>query len=140
MRLRLRSSKQLKPGLAALAVVALLLPGLRASAQTQQSTDEFGEDAKPAKPAKSAEAEVPAEATESTPPPPPLAMEPATDTNPFVPFAPPPAPLRVDNSNASIQLGILAQPQFEMAGAPDATLTTKNLWTRWRERGRTHRV
>ena len=130
MRLRLRSSKQLKPGLAALAVVALLLPGLRASAQTKESTDEFGEDAKPAKQAKSAEAEAPAEATESTPPPPPLVMEPATDADPFVPFAPPPSPLRVENSSASIQFGILAQPQFEMAGSPDATLTTKNLFLR----------
>ena len=61
MRLRLRSSKQLRFGLAALGVVALLLPGLRASAQTKESTDEFGEDAKPAKPAKSAEAEAPAD-------------------------------------------------------------------------------
>jgi hypothetical protein len=130
MRLRLRSSKQLKLGLAALAVVALLLPGLRASAQTKESTDEFGEDAKPAKQAKSAEAEAPAEATESTPPPPPLATEPATDANPYVPFAPPPAPLRIENSSASIQFGILAQPQLEVAGAPDATLTTKNLFLR----------
>ncbi len=133
MRLRLRSSKQLKPGLAALAVVALLLPGLRASAQTPDSSDEFGENAKPAKPAKpatSAETEAPAEATESPPPPPPLAMEPATDENPYVPFAPAPAPLRIENSSASVQFGLLAQPQVEVAGAPDATLTTKNLYLR----------
>ena len=129
----LRSSQQTRFGLAALAVVALLLPGLRASAQTPDSSDEFGENAKPAKPAKpgtSAETEAPAGAAESTPPPPPLATEPATDANPYVPFAPAPAPMRVENSSASIQFGILAQPQVEIAGAPDATLTTKNLFLR----------
>ena len=38
--------------------------------------------------------------------------------------------MRVENSSASIQFGILAQPQFEMAGAPDADLTTKNMFLR----------
>jgi hypothetical protein len=133
MRLRLRSSKQPGFGLAALAVIALLLPGLRASAQTQDASDEFGENAKPAKPAKagqSAEPEASADAVETTPRPPSPAMAPEPDAGPYVPFAPAPPPLRVENSSASIQFGILAQPQFEMAGTPDATLTTKNLFLR----------
>ncbi len=49
---------------------------------------------------------------------------------PYVGFAPSPAPLRIENGNASLQLGLLAQPQFEMAGAPDADSTTKNLFLR----------
>ena len=123
---------KLRHGLAVLAVISLLLPGLRASAQTPDASDEFGEDAKPAKRAKSgtaAEPEAPAEAAE-TPPPPPLVMAPAAEEGPYVPIAPPPSPLRVGNSSASIQFGILAQPQFEMAGAPDADLTTKNIFLR----------
>ena len=48
----------------------------------------------------------------------------------YVGFAPPPAPLRIESPSASIQLGLLAQPQFEMAGAPDADSTTKNLFLR----------
>ena len=133
MRLRLRSGKQLRRGLAGLGVVALLLPGLRAAAQTQEGTDEFGEAAKPAKSARSgtsAEAEAPAEATEMPPPAPPPAAAPSADEGPYVPFAPTPSPMRIGNSSTGMQFGILAQPQFEMVGAPDADLTTKNIFLR----------
>ncbi|HVY29547.1 MAG TPA: hypothetical protein VHB79_23470 [Polyangiaceae bacterium] len=54
----------------------------------------------------------------------------AAPAAPSVGFAPPPNPLRLETQGASIQLGLLAQPQFEMAGAPDADYTTKNLFLR----------
>ena len=54
---------------------------------------------------------------------------PPEEAAPGVDFAPPP-PLRVENASVSIRFGILAQPQFEMAGAPDADSTTKNLFLR----------
>ena len=38
--------------------------------------------------------------------------------------------MRVEIPGASIQFGILAQPQLEMAGAPDADKTTKNIFLR----------
>jgi hypothetical protein len=63
------------------------------------------------------------------PPAPPPAAPPASD-NPYVPFAPPPAPLRIENENASIQFGLLLQPQLEVVGGPDATLTSKNIFLR----------
>jgi hypothetical protein len=119
---------KLRDGLAALAVAALLLPSLRASAQTPDSSDEPAEDAKPDKPAKSVASEAPAEAAETPPPAPAPAA--GSETGPYVPFAQPPSPLRIENSSASIQFGILAQPQFEMAGAPDADKTTKNIFLR----------
>jgi hypothetical protein len=116
MRLRSRSN-----GLASLAVVALLLPGLRVAAQTEsESSEEQPEGkAKPGAPAEPVETAVP-EA-------PPAA---APQSAPYVGLAPPPSPLRIENSSASIQFGILAQPQFEMVGAPDADLTTKNVFLR----------
>jgi len=52
------------------------------------------------------------------------------DSAAYVGFAPPARPLRVESPDASIQFGILAQPQFEMAGAPDADSTSKNLFLR----------
>jgi len=111
-------------GLAALAVLALSLPGLRASAQTEDAGDE--QPAEKAKPAKAPEAAPPAEPSEIAPSPPPAPV----GAQGYVPLAPSPAPLRVENSSASIQFGILAQPAFEMAGAADADLTTKNIYLR----------
>jgi hypothetical protein len=113
---------KVRHGVAALAILALSLPGLRASAQTEPS-DQPEEKTKPEAPA---EPGAPAEPAATTKPPP----APEPDAGPYVPFAPPPSPLRVENSSASIQFGILAQPQFEMAGTPDATLMTKNLFVR----------
>jgi hypothetical protein len=122
--------------LVAFALVALLLPGLRASAQTS-SGDEFEQDdSKPKpKPDKSEEAapegDAPSEpaATTKPPAPAPAAVEPASE-NPYVPFAPTPAPLRLENPNVSIQFGVLLQPQYEMVGAAASQLTTKNLFLR----------
>ena len=132
---------KLRHGLAAIVVVALLLPSVRASARTpssdsddesekttEQTTEETTKET--TKPAASAEPEdttnpaAPAEPEETTAP------APAPASAAYVPFAPPPSPLRVENPSASVQFGILAQPQFEMVGAPDADLTTKNLFLR----------
>ena len=104
--------------LAALAILALSLPGLRAFAQTEGGSDEQPE-AKPPK----AEPTAPAEPTETLPPAPLPVATPGTTL--YIP--PPVPPLRVENSSASIQIGVLGQPAFEMAGAPDAEKTTKNL-------------
>src|SRR5262245_20061377 len=107
MRIQLRSSKQLRLGFVALAVAGLLLPGLPASPQRPASGGEPGEDARPEKPDKPAKAAVPpapAEPAETT-----FAEPPVVEAGPYVPFEPPP--------NFTIQFGILAQPQFEMAGA-----------------------
>jgi hypothetical protein len=128
MRIQLRSSKQLRLGFVALAVAGLLLPGLRAYAQTPDSGGEPGEDARPEKPDKPAKAAVPAapaEPVETT-----FAEPPVAEAGPYVPFEPPPVPLRIENSSASIQFGILAQPQFEMAGGTDSDGMTKNLFLR----------
>jgi len=110
-----------KLGLAAL-VVALSLPALRASAQSEasESTDAPEEKAKP---------EAPAE-ERAAPPPPTAVPEPAAPAQAYVPFAPPPSPLRIESSSSSIQLGMLAQPSFEMAGAPDDIKNAKNLYLR----------
>ena len=59
----------------------------------------------------------------------PAASEPASE-NPYVPFAPTPAPLRIENPNVTIQFGLLLQPQFEMVGSQSDDLTTKNLFLR----------
>ncbi len=123
---------------AALAVAALLLPGLRAFAQTSSSSsgDEFEQDDSKPKPKSDKSEETtdqPQMPAAPTPPPPPpaapAAQAPASD-NPFVPFAPPPAPLGMEVPNASIHFGLLAQPQGEVAGGPDATLTSKNIFLR----------
>ena len=128
---------------AALAVAALLLPGLRAFAQTPSSSsgDEFEQDNgkpqpksdKPDKADKSdegaAKPEAPPEPAVTITPAAPAAAEPASD-NPYVPFAPPPAPMGIEVPNASIHFGMLLQPQLEVAGGPDAALTSKNLFLR----------
>jgi hypothetical protein len=121
---------------AALAAVALLLPGLRAFAQkaSPSSGDEFEQDdSKPQpKSPETAPPEAPPEPAainKLAAPPPPAAPAPASD-NPYVPFEPPPAPLGIEVPNASIHFGLLAQPQVEVAGGPDATLTSKNIFLR----------
>jgi hypothetical protein len=129
---------------AALAVAALLLPGLRAFAQTSSSSsgDEVEQDnGKPQprsekssdksadKSEETAQPEAPAEPVEKTKPAASAAPE-ATSDNPYVPFAPPPAPMGIEVPNASIHFGLLAQPQVEVAGGPDADLTSKNIFLR----------
>src|SRR5262245_49221271 len=48
----------------------------------------------------------------------------------YVGFAPPPEPLEIEKGTSKIRLGLLLQPQYEQAGAPDAVKTTKNLFLR----------
>jgi hypothetical protein len=100
---------KLRRGAPALAAVALLFLNLRASAQTSAPSSDEPKEAAP-----------------------PATAGPLATAAPYVGFAPPPDPLRIENSSASasIQFGFLAQPQFEMVGAPDADLTTKNLFLR----------
>jgi hypothetical protein len=130
---RLSATMKLSHRLAAFGLVALLLPASHAFAQSS-SGDEFEQDDSKPKPKseEAAPAVAPAEAATTAkplPPAPPPAAQPVSD-NPYVPFAPPPAPLRIENENVSIQIGLLAQPQLEVAGGPDATLTSKNLFLR----------
>jgi hypothetical protein len=109
-------------------VVALLLPGFRASAATdaeaaEANTEETSAETTDATAQKSAaKGEPPAEAA--------AVPSPTSETGPYVPFAPPPPPLRIENGSASVQFGLLAQPQFEIAGAADADKTAKNLFVR----------
>jgi hypothetical protein len=131
MRIQLRSSKQSRLGFVALAVAGLLLPGLRAYAETPDSGGEPGEDARPEKPDKPAKAAVPAapaEPVETT-----FAEPPVAEAGPYVPFAPPPVPLRIENSSASIQFGILAQPQERgratPTGWPEPVLRRCDSWS-----------
>jgi hypothetical protein len=119
--------------LAALGLVALLLPASHAFAQSS-SGDEFEqEDSKPAKhkPYEAAPPEAPAEPAPAAKQPAPAApaAEPPSD-NPYVPWAPPPAPLRLESSSVSLEFGVLLQPAFEMVGAAASELTTKNLFLR----------
>jgi len=118
--------------LLAFALVALLLPAPRAFAAS--SGDEFEqEDSKPQpKAGEAAPADAPAEPAATTkvlPPPAPPPSEPASE-NPYVPFAPTPAPLRIENPNVTIQFGLLLQPQLEVVGSQSDELTTKNLFLR----------
>ena len=120
--------KALASRLASLAVAGLLLPGLRAYAQTPDSGGEPGEDARPEKPDKPAKAAVPAapaEPVDTT-----FTEPPVAEAGPYVPFAPPVVPRPIEYSGATIQFGILAQPQFEMAGGTDSDGMTKNLFLR----------
>ena len=122
---------------AALAVAALLLPGLRAVAQTSSSSsgDEFEQDDSKPKPKSdksaegSAKPEAPPEPAVTIAPAAPAAAETASD-NPYVPFAPPPGPLGIEVPNASVHFGFLAQPEFEQASGPDAALTSKQIFLR----------
>jgi hypothetical protein len=105
----------LRHGCVALITSALLLPNRSASAQTPPgpATTESKDPAPPSAPPKDA-----------TPP----ASSKEPSAVPYVGFAPPAAPLRIESPNASIQFGLLAQPQLEIAGAPDAAKTSKNLF------------
>jgi hypothetical protein len=116
----------LRRRLATLAVVALSLPGLRASAQAQDPGDEPEEKAKPEKPAEAAASGAPAAAPPSLPAAPIITPEPAATVG----FAPAPSAARIESPNASIQFGVLLQPQFELAGSPDAINTSRNLFLR----------
>jgi hypothetical protein len=116
---------KLRPGVATLVVAASLLPGLRAFAQSEGGEEQPEEKAKPAPPV---EASPPAAEQVAKPAPPP-APEPVT-AGAYVPFAPPPSPLRIESPGSTIQFGVLAQPAFEMGGAPDDEKMAKNLFLR----------
>jgi hypothetical protein len=143
---------------AALSVAAFLFTSLSATAQTpsEDSTDgaiggaigtdsaeataslsaENEESTEPAAPAtseESTEPEAPAEKEESTEPAAPTEREESTQPTaptPEMEFAQPVDPMRFENSTMSLRLGLIAQPQFEAVGAPDAEKTTKNLFLR----------
>jgi len=123
---------KLRIGLAALAVVALSLPGLRAAAQDDPFGDEQPQEKTKAKPKGAApeEGAPPAEPAAPAAPPPVATQPPAEPTGPYVPFAPAPDPLRITTPNVTIQFGMLLQPQLEMVGDASADLTTKNLFLR----------
>jgi hypothetical protein len=79
-----------------------------------------------------APASVEATATLSAGAPPEATTETARSTPPdsYVGFAAPAERPRFENSTMTLELGLIAQPQFEVAGAPDAEKTTKNLYLR----------
>jgi hypothetical protein len=130
---------KLRHGLAGFVIVASLLPGWRAFARTPPSDssdepqetnkDTNNETAKPPAPADAEPANLAAPAVPGAPSEPAESSAPAA-SEAYVPFAPPPSPLRIENPNASVQFGVLAQPMLEVAGGPDADLTTKNLFLR----------
>ncbi len=111
----------LRHGWVALAAVALLMSDRRVSAQTPPPPSTESKDATP--PA-AKDATPPAAPSKDAMP----AAAPSRDAAPYVGFAPPAAPLRIESPSASIQFGLLAQPQLEVAGAPDAEKTAKNLF------------
>jgi len=136
---------KLSRGVAAFAVVALSLTGSRAFAQSAAS--DSGDKAQGDKPEQSSAPAEDTKAPESTdakdkvaPPaaeqpaePPkaePAKVEATSQANPYQPFAPTPGSLRLEAEGVSMQFGVLLQPQFEVAGAPDAELTTKNFFVR----------
>jgi len=129
----------------AFAVVALLLTGSRAFAQgaatdsgDKPEGDKSAPSSAPAEETKASEATD--DKDKATSPAEPAKSEPAKNApakdegtspaNPYKPFAPTPGPLRLEAEGVSMQFGILLQPQFEIAGAPDAELTAKNLYLR----------
>jgi hypothetical protein len=118
------AAMKLRHGCCALALVTLLLPAARASARTGTagSSDETEETAAPEAPAEPANTSKPAARAEPEP-----ADAPAEA---YIGFAPPAAPLVFENPTVSMRFGLLAQPQFEMAGASDADKTSKNLFLR----------
>jgi hypothetical protein len=120
------AAMKLRQGLAALAVLALSLPGLRASAQTESGEEQPSEEkaAGPAPAAPETPAE-PAAKLKAAPEP-----EPPRATGPFTPFAPPPAPLRFGNDLVNVQFGVLVQPAFQAAGDAAADGLSKNLFVR----------
>lgn len=143
------------PGLAALLASAALFTSLPASAQTP--SDETGEawsdettydapsepstdaalseepvnEPPPEETTDAAPLEEDAEGSEEPVRPPPAAPEAAPEVKkPFIGFGPPLKPARIENDTLSLRLGMFAQPQFEAAGAPDATKSAKNIYLR----------
>jgi|GEM_PF-647719 len=138
---------KLRLGAAVSAVAVLMLTSWPALAQSEDSPDPMAsEDLAEPTPADSGDAAPAADSTEEAPaedsaeaadaeeasaPAPSAApkatAEPKAD-KPFVGFAPPLMPAVIENKTISLRLGLFAQPQLEIAGAPDANKTSKNLF------------
>jgi len=138
---------KLRLGAAVSTVAVFMLTSLPALAQSEDSPDPMAsEDLAEPTPADSGDAAPAADSTEeapaedsaeaadaeetSAPVPsaePKAAVEPKAD-KPFVGFAPPLMPAVIENKTISLRLGLFAQPQLEVAGAPDADKTSKNLF------------
>ncbi len=109
----------------------LLCAARSAHAQTPAPATDAASNAAPAPAPENAAPAEPAPA-----PPPPAAPAPAAATEPApAPEAPPPttfSPLKLESANASIKLGLLAQPQYEVTGTQNPALTgaTQNLYLR----------
>lgn len=58
----------------------------------------------------------------------PAVAQPAPETPPIV--RPAPAPLKLESANATLKLGLLLQPQYEMAGSPVLDGVSHNLFVR----------
>lgn len=75
-------------------------------------------------------------APESAPAPPPAPAPPAPLAAPVAADAPPPMvrpappPLKLENADASLKLGVLFQPQYEMAGSPTLSGVSHNFFVR----------
>jgi hypothetical protein len=116
---------KLRHGLAAVAVLALSLPGLRALAQAESGDEQ--------PPEVNGKAATPAEPEALPEPPPKIKAAPEPEqpaAGPYVPFAPPPAPLRFGNDLVNVQFGLLVQPAFQSAGDAAADKTSLNLFVR----------
>ena len=114
------------------AAAALLLLSLRASAQDEKAATDEPEAATSAE--KTTEPEPTAPAEKKTEPVTASAAAPTAATAPapesYVGFEPPPEPLEIEKGTSKIRFGLLLQPQYEQAGAPDAEKTAKNLYLR----------
>ncbi|MES1188483.1 MAG: hypothetical protein ABUL60_32000 [Myxococcales bacterium] len=93
-----------------------------ASAQPAPEPPPAAEPAAPPQPAPPAAA-APAPAPEPAPVAPPAA-EPAPAARPA------PTPLKIESANNSLKLGLLLQPQYEIAGSPTLTGVSHNLFVR----------
>lgn len=149
-------SMKLRPSSAALAVAALLLTSPPAFAQEDFTYEPTSED--PAEPTPLEDPGGPAPSEDSTQSAPAAespeaaasegssaevsavvstsastdaeASSKSTEPEPFIGFAPPVSPARIETDTMSLRLALIAQPQFEIVGAPDAAKTTKNIYLR----------
>jgi hypothetical protein len=138
---------KLRSGAAAWAAAVSLLTSFPALAQSEDSPDPMAsEDLAEPTPSESTD-EAPAtdstdeatadgvsdeakaeEATPAVAPAEPKTKDEPVAEKPYVGFAPPLMPAVIENETISLRLGLFAQPQLEIAGAPDANKTSKNLF------------
>src|SRR5215217_279514 len=84
----------------------------------------------PAGEAERAPESAPAPPPEPDPPPLAAAPPPAAADAPPPMTRPAPPPLKLENADASLKLGVLFQPQYEMAGSPTLSGVSHNLFVR----------